>query len=88
MHVLDTLQHNDYGVQYWLATRVGPNGEDAEKGLIPNKSKAEEIALEQRTMEIGEQERNGTGGGGTLEGSSSSGGGGGGGGRRRRLWCY
>ena len=63
LHVLDTLQNNDYGVQYWLATRVKPNGEDAEKGLIPNKNKAEEIALEQRTMNIGEA-------GGTLDGES------------------
>lgn len=65
LHVLDTLQNTEYGLQYWLATRLKSNGKDAEKGLIPDKNKAEEIALEQRTLEIGEP-------GGTLDGSSGS----------------
>lgn len=63
LHVLDTLQSNDCGLQYWLAARIKSNGKEAEKGLIPNKSKAEEISLEQRTMDIGEA-------GGTLDSHS------------------
>ena len=65
LHVLDTLQNNDYGTQYWLATKVKANGEDAEKGLIPNKIKAEEIAIEQRTMDISDND-----GTSTLDNSS------------------
>lgn len=65
LHVLDTLQNSEYGLQYWLATRVKANGKDAEKGLIPDKNKAEEIAIEQRAMEISEV-------GGTLDGGNGS----------------
>lgn len=65
LHVLDTLQNSDYGLQYWLATRVKNNGKDAEKGLIPDKNKAEELALEQRTMEISEA-------GGAIDGAGGA----------------
>lgn len=64
LHVLDTLQKSDYGHQYWLAARVKPNSEYVEKGLIPDKNKAEEIAIDQRALEISEA-------GGTLDGGSS-----------------
>jgi len=65
LHVLDTLQNSDYSDQYWLATRVKSNGKDAEKGLIPDKNKAEEIALEQRASEVGDR-------GLSIDGSSGS----------------
>lgn len=52
LHVLDTLQNSDYSHQYWLATRVKSNGKDADKGLIPDKGRAEELALEQRRKEM------------------------------------
>ncbi|GLJ59186.1 hypothetical protein SUGI_1496730 [Cryptomeria japonica] len=65
LHVLDTLQNSDYGLQYWLAARVKTNGKDSDKGLIPDKNKADEIALEQRTVELNEAS-------GTISGPSSS----------------
>lgn len=52
LHVIDTLINSDYGRQYWLATRVSSNGKDIDKGLIPDKKRAEEIALEQRTLNM------------------------------------
>lgn len=54
LHVIDTLLNSDYGRQYWLATRVSANCKDIDKGLIPDKKKAEEIALEQRTLNMTE----------------------------------
>lgn len=65
LHVLDTLQNSDYGLQYWLAARVKSNGKDSDKGLIPDKNNADKIALEQRTLELSEAT-------GTIGGPSSS----------------
>lgn len=69
LHVIDTLQNSEYSLQasqYWLATRVKSNGKDLDKGLIPDKNKAEELALEQRTQDLTETV-------GAVDGSSGSG---------------
>ncbi|KAK7491112.1 hypothetical protein BaRGS_00017676 [Batillaria attramentaria] len=45
-HIKDTLFRGVGGS--WLAIRVGPNGEELKKGTIPNKKKAEVLAVTQQ----------------------------------------
>lgn len=65
LHVLDTLLNGHYGRQYWLATKVDSAGKDMDKGLIPDKKRAEEISLEQRAHDMNETN-------GQFDGASNS----------------
>ncbi|GIX89519.1 tight junction protein ZO-1, partial [Caerostris darwini] len=46
-HVVDTLYNGKPG--YWLVYRLGRSGQEMQRGVIPNSSRAKELALMQKT---------------------------------------
>ncbi|XP_064470378.1 tight junction protein ZO-1-like [Ornithodoros turicata] len=47
-HVVDTLHNGTVGS--WLVFRLGRNNQEIQKGVIPNRTRAEELAQEQHTL--------------------------------------